>query len=285
MTSPDAVHDDDGLAGKACFDDIYTQEDPRRYYAALRPLDYQIPQHASQVVRSLLRRRSGPETIVDLCCSYGVNAALFAHDLTLEDLFEHYAAEVDTANRAELLAHDRAFFAAHRRPDAPRTIGLDQSAPAIAYACATGQLDAGFAEDLETNDPSVELRAAVAGSTMITVSGGVGYIGYRTFERVVGAAARPPWVVALVLREVSYEPIIETLEGFGLVTERLPQRTFRQRRFADREEADAALKRVDALGLSPAGKEDTGYYHAELFVSRPADQAEQPLEDLLDLPD
>ncbi|HKE67653.1 MAG TPA: hypothetical protein VKB55_00255 [Nocardioidaceae bacterium] len=285
MTSPDAVHDDDGLAGKACFDDIYTRDDPLAYYAALHPLDYQIPQHAAQVVHSLLRHRTGPETILDLCCSYGVNTALFAHDLTLDDLFDHYEAADDTAPRAELIAHDRAFFAAHRRPDAPRTIGLDQSAPAIAYACAVGQLDAGFAEDLEANEPSAELRAAVAGATMITVSGGVGYIGYRTFERVVSAAAQLPWVVALVLREVSYEPIIETLDGFGLVTERLPHRTFRQRRFADAEESQAALKRIDALGLSPAGKEDTGYYHAELFVSRPADQADRRLVELLDLSD
>jgi hypothetical protein len=282
MTSRDAL-EDDGLAGKACFDAIYTRDDPRAYYAALRPLEYQIPQHAQRVVRSLLRQRSGPETIVDLCCSYGVNAALLAHDLTLEDLYEHYAAEVGTDDVAELIAHDRAYFAAHRRSDAPRTVGLDQSAPAIAYACAAGQLDAGFAEDLETTEPSPALREAVADATMITVSGGVGYITYRTFERVVAAAKQPPWVVALVLREVSYEPIAEALAGFGLVTERLATPTFRQRRFADDEEEQAALKRIDALGLSAVGKEDTGFYHAELFLSRPSAEAERPLEELLDL--
>jgi hypothetical protein len=280
MTSHGAT-EDDALAGKACFDDIYTGADPRAYYAALRPLEYQIPHHAQQVVRSLLRQRSGPETIVDLCCSYGVNAALFAHDLTLEDLYQHYATEVATDSLTELIAHDRAYFASHRLADGPLVVGLDQSAPAIAYACAVGQLDAGFAEDLETAEPSAVLREAVEDATMITVCGGVGYITYRTFERVVSAAARPPWVVALVLREVSYEPIAEALTRFGLVTERVPDRTFRQRRFADDEEAQAALKRIDALGLSATDKEDTGYYHAELFVSRPADEADVPIEKLL----
>jgi hypothetical protein len=282
MTSRDAL-EDDGLAGKACFDAIYTRDDPRAYYAALRPLNYQIPHHAQRVIRSLLRWRSGPETIVDLCCSYGVNAALLAHDLTLEDLYAHYAAEVGTDSLSELIAHDRAYFAARRRSDPARTVGLDQSAPAIAYSCTVGLLDAGFAEDLEANEPSAELRDAVAEATMITVSGGVGYITYRTFERVVAAAKRPPWVVALVLREVSYEPIAATLDRFGLATERLTTSTFRQRRFADAEEEQAALKRIDALGLSAVGKEDTGYYHAELFVSRPTDEIDRPLEELLDL--
>jgi hypothetical protein len=281
MPPGDTAEDDDALAGKACFDAIYTREDPRAYFAALRPLGYQIPQHAQAVIRRLIEVRRRPETIVDLCCSYGVNAALLAHDVTLDGLYAHYAAEPSAAALTALIAHDREYFATRRRPDAPRMVGLDQSAPAIAYARAVGLLDAGFAEDLEASEPSSAFREAVSEATLITVSGGVGYIGYRTFERVVAAIDDPPWVVALVLREVSYEPIAEALARFGLVTERLATRTFRQRRFADEEEQRAALKRIDALGLSAAGQEDTGWYHAELFVSRPAADADVPLAELV----
>lgn len=271
----------DPLAGKARFDDIYTRDDPRAYYASLRTLDYQIPHHAQHVVRRLLEVRRRPETIVDLCCSYGVNAALFAHDVTLDELYEHYATEPPTATPADVLAHDQAYFAARRRPDAPRMIGLDLSAPAIAYARRTDLLDAGLAEDLEPGGPSGPFRDAVSAATMVTVSGGVGYITHRTFARVLEEIDSPPWVVALVLREVSYEPITRALARFGLVTERLPTRTFRQRRFADDTEAEAALKGIDALGLSAAGLEDTGWYHAELFVSRPAAEADVPIAELL----
>jgi hypothetical protein len=280
MPPRDTAEDDDALAGKACFDDIYTQPDPRAYYAALRPLDYQIPHHGQAVVRRLLEVRQRRETIVDLCCSYGVNAALFAHDVTLDDLYEHYGTETAADALPELITHDRRYLA-DRRTDAPRMIGIDQAAPAIAYACAVGLLDAGFAEDLESDEPTDALREAVSGATLITVSGGVGYIGYRTFERVVAAIDAPPWVVALVLREVSYEPIAAALARHGLITERLADRTFRQRRFADAEEQQAALERIDALGLSPDGKEATGWYHAELFVSRPAAEADVPLAELL----
>jgi hypothetical protein len=282
MSPRELDDDDDALAGKTSFDDIYDRDDPRAYYAALRPYDYKIPHHAQRAIRALLAVRRRPETIVDLCCSYGVNAALLAHDVTLADLYEHYAAEPDSATTADLIAGDQAYFAARRRPDPPRMIGHDLSAPAIRYAVRAGLLDVGFAENLEADEPSAAFRSAVADATMITVSGGVGYIGQRTFERVVGAVAEPPWVVAVVLREVSYDPIAAALAGFGLVTEKLATRTFPQRRFTDAEEQRAALKRIDALGLSAAGKEGTGYYHAELFVSRPAAEAAVPIAELLD---
>jgi hypothetical protein len=281
MSPRELAEGDDALSGKTSFDDIYDRDDPRTYYAALRPYDYQIPHHAQREIRRLLAVRRRRETIVDLCCSYGVNAALVAHDVTLAGLYEHYAAEPDSATKTDLIAHDRAYFAARRRPEAPRLIGHDLSAPAIRYAIGVGLLDEGFAENLEAAEPSPALRSAVSDATMITVSGGVGYIGHRTFERVVGAVAEPPWVEALVLREVSYDPIAAALAGFGLVTEKLTTRTFPQRRFTDAEEQQAALKRIDVLGLSAVGKEDTGYYHAELFVSRPAAEADMPIAELL----
>jgi hypothetical protein len=281
MSPRELAEGDDALSGKTSFDDIYDRDDPRTYYAALRPYDYQIPHHAQREIRRLLAVRRRRETIVDLCCSYGVNAALVAHDVTLAGLYEHYAAEPDSATKTDLIAHDRAYFAARRRPEAPRLIGHDLSAPAIRYAIGVGLLDEGFAENLEAAEPSPALRSAVSDATMITVSGGVGYIGHRTFERVVGAVAEPPWVEALVLREVSYDPIAAALAGFGVVTEKLTTRTFPQRRFTDAEEQQAALKRIDVLGLSAVGKEDTGYYHAELFVSRPAAEADMPIAELL----
>jgi hypothetical protein len=279
MPPRNTAEDDDALAGKACFDDIYGRDDPRPLCAELRRLDYRIPQHTQSVLRRLLAIRRRPETIVDLCCSYGVNAMLVGHDLTLDELYEHYASE--SSSPGDVIGHDRSYFAARRRPDAPRMIGHDLSGPAIAYARRVGLLDAGFAENLEADEPSPEFRDAMADATLVTVSGGVGYIGYRTLERVVAAVAEPPWVVALVLREVPYEPIAQALSRFGLDTERLTTRTFRQRRFTDDAEQQAALKRIDALGLSAAGLEDTGWYHAELFVSRPTAEADVPLAELL----
>ncbi|MEV0374961.1 hypothetical protein AB0I10_35195 [Streptomyces sp. NPDC050636] len=275
--------------GKADFEAIYNCPDPRRYFTTLHPLDYQIPHHGQAVFRAaaeaLQRRRPDrtPLKVVDLCCSYGVNAALLNHRLDLNDLYRRYAGDGPGAPQTEQLAHeDRTFFATRRRPEAARVIGLDAAKNAVDYAQTVGLLDHGFAENLELDEPSPGLRRALAGTDLITVTGGVGYITERTFAHLFDCMSTPPWVAAFVLREVSYQPVSALLARAGLVTEKLTTRTFRQRRFADGDERRAAFAALDARGLSTAGKESDGYYHAELYLSRPAaDVAALPLTELL----
>ncbi|UQA92409.1 hypothetical protein [Streptomyces halobius] len=275
--------------GKADFEAIYNCPDPRRYFTTLQPLEYQIPHHGQAVFRAVaevLRRRRPnrtPLNVVDLCCSYGVNAALLNHRLDLGDLYRRYTAADPGASQTEQLAHeDRTFFATRRLPGAARVIGLDAAKNAVDYAQTVGLLDHGFAENLECDEVSPALRKALAGTDLITVTGGVGYITERTFGRLVDCMSTPPWVAAFVLREVSYQPVSALLARAGLVTEKLATRTFRQRRFADADERRGAFTALTARGLSPEGKESDGFYHAELYLSRPAaDAAALPLPELL----
>ncbi|MFE6689287.1 hypothetical protein ACFVFQ_22785 [Streptomyces sp. NPDC057743] len=275
--------------GKAHFESIYNCPDPRRYFDTLHPLAYQIPHHGQAVFRALadaLRRRRGdrpPLRVVDLCCSYGVNAALLNHRITLDDLYHHYVTTDPHALKGDALARaDRAYYAARRLPGAARVTGIDAADRAVGYAVAAGLLDHGFAENLELEAASPTLHQALAGTDLITVTGGVGYITARTFARLFDCLAEPPWVAAFVLRTVSYRPISALLARAGLVTERVTTRTFRQRRFADEAERRAAYEALAARGLPIGGKEADGFYHAELYVSRPAaDVAALPLAELL----
>ncbi|MEC3981943.1 class I SAM-dependent methyltransferase [Amycolatopsis sp. H20-H5] len=273
------------LLGKTSFDDIYDSPDPRSYFRTLDPLDYQIPHHANAVFRTLLDKRGNTGgAVVDLCCSYGINATLLNHDLTLHELYARYCAEPAAGlSPTELLATDREFFRrARRRSGVVRSVGIDAAANAVSYAVDAGMLDEGFAENLELAAPSSALRAAVADTQLITVTGGVGYIGAQTFERLLDCMPRPAWVAAFVLRTVPYQEIADGLRRFGLVTEKVTTRTFLQRRFSDAEEQRHALEDLAYLGTSPEGKEMTGFYHTELYVSRPAaDIAEMPLAELL----
>ncbi|MFD7662029.1 hypothetical protein [Streptomyces sp. NPDC059788] len=277
--------------GKADFEAIYDCPDPRMYFRTLRPLDYQIPHHGQGVFRALTeslqrRRRTGrpPLQVVDLCCSYGVNAALLNHKLNLADLYDRYTDAQETGGLppARLADEDRAFFDELRRPEAVRTIGIDAARHAVAYAERVGLLDAGFAENLEAAEPTARLRQVLAGTDLITVTGGVGYISATTFRRLLSCTPTAPWIAALVLRTVSYAPVAALLAEAGLVTEQLPARTFRQRRFADLAERRAAFCALQARGLDTTGKESDGFYHADLYLSRPAaDVAALPLERLL----
>ena len=67
--------------GKIDITDIYNKPDPRRYYSTLRHLDYQIPEAAKPVFQRVISAyRQAHEKdkvrVVDVGCSYGVNAAL-----------------------------------------------------------------------------------------------------------------------------------------------------------------------------------------------------------------
>lgn len=295
---------------KANFDDIYSQPDPRRYYRVLSRLDYQIPRRALPVFRTVLRasRRDGRDrTVLDVCCSYGINSAhLFSPDGPPADGAlpdgalpdgalpdgaaaagprpDLWYAGRDTAglSPAALAEADR-----RRHADGGRggltVLGLDASASAIGYARRAGLLTQGWAEDLETGDPSPGLAAGIAGVGLIISTGGVGYVGRRTFERLLRAVRDPGdlWLAVFVLRVFDYTPIADVLSGYGLVTEDLGM-TFRQRRFADDTERQAAIHDVRRRGLDPAGKEESGWYHAECFLTRPAAEAARvPAADLL----
>lgn len=254
---------------KADFTDIYRQTDPRAYYAALAPLDYQIAQHARPVIQAALAA-SGKRTVLDVCSSYGINAALLRHEVTWAQLAAHYA-ELDGLPPLDVARADQRFLRPRRLPRAPRVFGLDSSAQAIDYAEAVGLLERGYPENLEERDPSRALVAGLRHVGLVMCTGGIGYIGARTFERLLAAARHPErlWVVAFVLRVFDYAEIADVLGRYGLVTERLPD-SYPQRRFADPQEQAAAVRDVRRRGLDPAGKEAAGWFHADCFVSRPA---------------
>ncbi|MGI8536391.1 MAG: class I SAM-dependent methyltransferase [Mycobacteriales bacterium] len=277
---------------KAQFDHIYNRPDPREYFRTLGGLDYEIPQRAQPVLQALLAslRRATPDStepqrVLDVCCSYGVNAALLRCEVTLAELYEHYASPaLDRLSSAELARADASFYAERLRPAPVRVTGLDVAAGAVDYGCRVGLLDDGWVENLEAEDPSTGLHDELARVDLIVSTGGVGYITERTFDRLLHPqrSGAKPWVAALVLRLYPYDQIAATLARHGLQTEQLHDVTFPQRRFATDDERDAALREVGSRGLDATGREGTGRYHADLYLSRPhADVARLPLRELL----
>ncbi len=289
-SNPYARHNEES---KASFDHVYDLPDPRGYFRALGALDYRAPPHGRRLYPTHLREipADRPSAVLDLCCSYGVNAALLRHDLTLEDLYARYAfPELSELPADELAEDDRAFYAAHRRASPPAFVGADAATNAVAYALRAGLLRAGFGENFEAAEPSEAFEDAVGDVGLVTVTGGVGYVWTSTFDRVLRAVTRAradggaPWIATLPARIVDYGPLSELFSRYGLVTEKLSSRTFPQRRFADAAEREHVLRTLAAMGLDPSGKEREGYYHADLYLSRPAEQAaETTVDELLAL--
>jgi hypothetical protein len=295
MHNSDALHQ---KSGKTNFEVIYDLEDPREYFNTLGNFGYCIPQHGQRVFSELIEARragvngngtgEGRTKVVDVCCSYGVIAALLKHDIVIDDLYTRYRSEELAGLSSEELARaDAAFYGERMKEGAPEVVGVDVARHAVSYGLRSGVLDAGFAENLEEDEPTEELRRAVSGTDLLTITGGVGYISESTFERLLGCMAgedgRLPWIAVFALRWVSYDDISDVLSSFGLVTEKLAGNTFTQRRFTGAEEREYVLEELAGMDVDSTGREDTGWYHANFYLSRPVQDASIPLETLLDL--
>lgn len=82
-------------SSKANFDDVYHLPDPRGYFSVLGSLDYVIPDLAEPIVRQLLaaraRKRGQHPVVLDVGCSYGINAAVQRFPVSFSTLRNRYA--------------------------------------------------------------------------------------------------------------------------------------------------------------------------------------------------
>ena len=263
-------------AGKVSLDHIYTQPDPRAYFTTLRTLEYQIPQlakaHFGRLVQELREtRRVRRATVLDVGCSYGINAALLRCDATMNDLYDRYCGYDASVERSTLLARDRQWTRAHTHPDRLRILGLDVSSEALAYAVASGLLDDAVNADLENGEVTEHQRGVLESVDVVISTGCLGYVSERTIARVAAVPARRPWMAHTILRMYRFEPVAECLAGLGYDTVRVDG-PLRQRRFASAEEQANVLETLSDLGVDPGGLETDGWLYAELFVSRPRGQ-------------
>jgi len=260
---------------KANFNDTYDQLTPEAYYQTLHGLDYRLPELARPLIERCIdtlrriRRRSRIR-VIDLCCGYGVNAALLNHKIDMDDLYDRYTdvAHVDLPAE-KVIERDRHLFARRRHsPMKADIIGVDVAANAVAYAKDTGLLSDALALNLEQDDPDAQTRALFRQADLVTVTGGLSYIGSASFERILDCFPKEnrPWVVWFPLRHTIVDKVTDTLAHFGLKTEWLT--TLPQRRMTDAHERQLVLNQLNKVGLDPKDKQ-AGYLHAISALSQP----------------
>ncbi|GAA5078407.1 class I SAM-dependent methyltransferase [Nocardia iowensis] len=268
--------------GKASFDDIYDRPDPRDYYARMSDLDYRIPELAKPVFQQQIREyrasaRVTTPTVLDIGCSYGVNAALLRFDTSMKELAEHYRSA--DGDRATLIARDRADLGTRDELPDVRFLGMDASAPALAYAKETGLLHDTVHADLESGEPTDAQREVLATADIIISTGCVGYVTEKTLARVATAhPRRRPWMAHFVLRMFDFTPIAAELAALGYRTEQAPG-LFEQRRFASAAEQTQVLNTLSAKGIDTTDREADGWLYAGLYLSRPLPKHHADTED------
>jgi SAM-dependent methyltransferase len=274
-------------SAKANFDEIYAMEDPRSYFSVLGSLDYMIPDVAQPVIRQILEahaeRHAREALVLDVGSSYGINAAVHRFPVTFNVLRRRYTRrEVAALDTEEMLRLDRNYYSSWPDSGCARFVGLDMSAPAIRYAERVGLIEHGITADLETSRLAPRDAHILSDIDVVLSTGSVGYVTERTFETVLSATRRPPWIVSFVLRMFPYDQLSALFREHGLITERLSTASFDQRRFQNDGDLEGCLATLTRLGIDTHGFETDGLLRAELFLSRPpADVAAAPLHEIV----
>lgn len=263
------------------FDETYDRPDGRAYYRMLRRLGYRNHAHAVPVFRAVLaalmqaRGLTAPR-ILDFASSYGIVTALMKHDIAAGAFLERYAdPALDGLGPSAMAAADRAWLGTmpERFPGA-RFAGLDISDNAVRYGAAAGLFERAFAEDLQQNAPSAGLVDWLGGTDLIVECGSVAHLVPGALDRLLTAVqGRKPWVVTSPVRGNERARAFEVMTDHGLVVDTLGLPPFPHRRFESRDEQARAIANARATGHATDGIESTGWFFAQVYLARPADEA------------
>lgn len=266
------------------FDDTYDRPDCRAYFRMMDALGYRNQHHAVVAFRAgldevmRLREIARPR-VFDFASSYGIVSLLMGHEVSLDAVFRRYrASRFDAATPQEVMDWDRDWLAGLRRDDVSiRFAGLDVMPNAVAYAGTIGLFEAGFAEDLETADPSEALAAELAEVDMIVECGSVAQLMPRALDRMLTACGpRKPWLMTSPIRGNERSTTDAVLRAHGLVQEVLPIPPFVHRRFENADEQARAIENARAAGHNTDGVETAGHFHAQVLLARPEGERTPP---------
>ncbi len=270
---------------KQNFDSVYNEASPAQYFLAMRELAYEIPESSKATTDAIIMHLLNScdcdhLNILDIGCSYGVNASVIKCGVPLQTLFNRYD---DKEDRSDQIRRDQEFYSSIPRRSELNFIGFDSANNAVDYAKEIGILAGAFSGNFENatggDNPFLTNPNAAQNIDMILSTGCVGYVTERTFAGILDQpeSARPKIVASYVLRMFDYGPIARCLADRDYETKRLVGQHFRQRRCANQGERDLVLSQVTEHGLNPYTDEVDGYLCADLYLSWRSD-IQPPLE-------
>ena len=268
--------------GKVILDDVYNQKTPVSFYRAIEQLDYKLPQLAKPVLTKILKlleqKKGRPDLkLVDLGCSYGVNATLLKWNFGLDEVFTHHESNPEQAVEwSEQIRLDQNWLKTNE-PRLLNIVGVDIAQNALDYALAAKIIDGTVCGNFEKQTLDSTQRNKVRDADLLISTGCIGYVTQATIAALLDAMApKQPWMVHFVLRMFSFDDVerLANERGYETIKSRHP---VRQRKFASKEEQQNALERLSTMSVDTKGYEDDGRYYADFFLSRPKGESQAPL--------
>ena len=262
---------------KRSFDTVYQRETPHGYLKEMAGLGYQIAEQARPycvAAASLVREENPgwPIQMLDVGCSYGIGAAFIKYGVTFEELASFYQSRAPR-DYAACTAAMRTWLNVTAPLVDMSVVGLDVSANAVQFALDAGLIDGGISRNLEEEDLTADEQAWVSGCSLLVCTGAIGYIGKPTFDRILRHIGKNktngsgPVALMTILRMFDKSEVQASFESHGwqfrqIVGARLPQRAF-----ADAEEQEGVIAKLQAIGVDPEGWESHGVLYADLYAA------------------
>lgn len=261
------------------YDDIYDLPDCRSYYRAMHNAGFRTAHFAATAFRAVLaelKLMRGLEAahVMDFASGYGIAPALMRFDVSLDDVLSRYIEPwFDDATTQAVIDKDRDWFADHLRVgQTDHYAGIDIAGRALDYGKAVGVFDAKFAENLQDDAPSAGLHDWLARTDLIVECGSVAHMLPGALEKMLRiTASRGAWVATAPIRGNDTAQALDMMRDYKLDVVALDMPPFRHRRFSEQAEQVRAIDNAQARGHDTSGYEDTGFFHAQVFLARPTE--------------
>ncbi len=269
----------DELDVKKKFTDIYTQNSPYEYLNEMRKLHYRIPDFTKPLYKSLAEQLyqnlNRPINILDLGSGYGINSALLTFDLTMSDLYNYF---LKNENPPTIEQTEQFFAQQPHRNSKFNFYQIDISAPALKFSEKAGLCKGSLCVNLENQNPNMPEEFFPI--DLVIATGCIGYIGYKSFERLfeilneyqakVGLTKKnnriTPMFAFSILRIFPIDKIARAFDYYGFTLKKSEIEPICQRRFVNEDEMQQTMSLLQDNGIATSNLEETGSLFADFYV-------------------
>ena len=213
---------------------------------------------------------------IDVGCGYATNAAGLRHGIEPAQLYARYNdAEIASLETKDLHHADRDFFSGTKSYPV-HVAGIDVANEALTYGVKTELLSAAFSDDLTGARPSPELTHIIAKTAVIMESGVPIFVLPYILDSILSVTTEGnrPWFVTAPPRYTDLSVYREILSIHGYVLQQAHPDSLPHRQFTSTQEMMDVIADQTSLGLDNHLEESKGYIRVELYLARPAADAE-----------
>jgi hypothetical protein len=255
---------------------VYNLRDPEPYYQAINQYEYDLPERAKPYFQKIINTYRQYESlhslkILDIGCSYGINAALLKFNKSITEIYQHYTnplrlqqSEISRRHLDSKWLHESSF------DEGLQFIGLDSAEKAVNYATESQLIQSGFSTNLEKFPLLKQDYTNLQNINLLISTGCIGYITKVTFDKILSALRNLDqlWGAVFVLKMFDLSGIKKTFAKYNLALVETGV-TVKQRKFSSVEEKESMINFLEKQGLSAEDEKESDNFFAQLFLILP----------------